>query len=116
VRSNIEFLARRPHFVRLVVRECLDGGRFLLGLEEHLAALIETLGGMALERDRGTFRADLDLRHLLLSAISLCWFPQIALPLTEDLGLSPETREFVRSRQDQVAKLILHGALSDELR
>ncbi len=112
VRSYIDFLDERPNFVRLVVRECLDGGRFLLGLHEHLAALIETLGGMAVERARGTFREDLDLRHLLLSAISLCWFPQVAVPLTKDLGLAPESSEFVRARQEEVAKLILHGALS----
>lgn len=116
VRSYIAFLAQRPHFVRLVVRECLDGGRFLTGLAEHLAALTETLGGLATENARGTFRSDIDLRHLLLSAISLCWFPLIAVPLTADLGLAPATEEFVRSRQQQVAKLLLHGSLSEALR
>lgn len=116
VYSYIAFLTQRPHFVRLVVRECLDGGRFLTGLTEHLAALTETLGGLATENARGTFRSDIDLRHLLLSAISLCWFPLIAVPLTVDLGLAPDTAEFVRSRQEQTAMLILHGSLSEALR
>lgn len=116
VHSYVAFLTQRPHFVRLVVRECLDGGRFLTGLAEHLAALTETLGGLATENDRGSFRSDIDLRHLLLSAISLCWFPLIAVPLTADLGLAPDTTEFVRSRQEQIATLILHGSLSEALR
>lgn len=113
VESYIAFLTQRPYFVRLVVRECLDGGRFLAGLAEHLAALSETLSGLAAEDARGTLRADLDLRHLLLSGVSLCWFPMVALPLAADLGLAPESAEFVRARQEQVAKLLLHGALSE---
>ena len=112
VHDYIAFLTQRPHFVRLVVRECLDGGRFLTGLAEHLAALTETLGGLATENARGTFRSDIDLRHLLLSAISVCWFPLVAVPLVSDLGLAPGTTDFVQSRQEEVTKLILHGALA----
>jgi AcrR family transcriptional regulator len=113
VSSYIAFLTERPNFVRLVVRECLDGGRFLTGLSEHLAALTETLQGLAAESARGTVRPDIDLRHLLLSGISLCWFPMVATPVSNDLDLAPETAEFVAARQEQVARLILHGALRD---
>lgn len=110
VSSYLDFLAARPNFVRLVTRECLDGGRFLQGLPAHLAALGETLSGIAAEGRRGSLRAGMDSAHLLLSGISLCWFPLVATPLCEDLGLKPATASFLRSRQDQVAKLILHGA------
>jgi AcrR family transcriptional regulator len=116
VRSYIAYLAERPQFVRLVVRECLEGGRFLTGLAEHLGALSESLGGLAAEGARGTLRTDIDLRHLLLSGISLCWFPLVAVPLVQDLGLAPDTAAFVRARQEQVAKLLLHGALAGDAR
>lgn len=112
VRSYIGFLTQRPNFVRLVIRECLDGGRFLSGLAEHLAALTEAVVGLQAESARGTVRSDLDLRHLLLSGISLCWFPLVALPLAEDMNLEPGTAEFVRARQEQVVLLLLHGALT----
>jgi AcrR family transcriptional regulator len=112
VRTYIAYLAERPQFVRLVVRECLEGGRFLTGLAEHLGALGESLSGLAAESARGTIREDIDLRHLLLSGISLCWFPLVAVPVTQDLGLAPETREFVEARQEQVTRLLLHGALA----
>lgn len=113
VHDYIAYLVERPHFVRLVVRECLEGGRFLTGLAEHLGALGETLGGLAAESARGTIRPDIDLRHLLLSGISLCWFPLVATPVSEDLGLGPGTDDFLRARQQQVVRLMLHGALVD---
>jgi len=112
IRSYIAFLTERPNFVRLVVRECLDGGRFLTGLSEHLAALTETLVGLEAQSSRGTIRSDIDLRHLLLSGISLCWFPLVALPVAQDLSLEPGTAEFVKARQEQVALLLLHGAMA----
>lgn len=116
VHTYIAYLVERPNFVRLVVRECLEGGRFLAGLAEHLAALSETLGGLVAESGRGTVRPDIDLRHLLLSGISLCWFPLVAVPLTHDLGLEPNTAEFLRTRQEQVARLLLYGTLSEAAR
>lgn len=116
VHSYIAFITDRPNFVRLVIRECLDGGRFLVGLPEHVAALTETLNGISAEGARGTIRSDIDIRHLLLSGISLCWFPLVAVPVTQDLGLAPDTVEFLKARQEQVAMLILHGVLSEPAR
>jgi TetR/AcrR family transcriptional regulator len=104
----LDFLVSRPTFVRLVVRECLDGGRFLEGLPEHLAAIKETMG--ALDTETGALRAQIDRRHLLLSGIALCWFPIIARPLTADLGFNPESTEFIEQRKHQVIELLLHGA------
>ncbi len=104
----LDFLASRPTFVRLVVRECLDGGRFLEGLPEHLAAIKETMG--ALDTDVGALRAQIDRRHLLLSGIALCWFPIVARPLTADLGFDPDSTEFIEHCKHQVIELLLHGA------
>ena len=106
----LDFLTARPDFVRLVVRECLDGGRFLHGLPEHLAALAE--GMRAIGEGSERLRSEADPRHLLLSAISLCWFPVVARPLTADLGFDPESTTFVDERKRQVFDLLLHGALT----
>jgi hypothetical protein len=48
----LDFLTARPGFVRLVVRECLDGGRFLQGLPEHLAALAQGMAPLVMVRNR----------------------------------------------------------------
>ncbi|MDQ6900197.1 MAG: TetR/AcrR family transcriptional regulator [Candidatus Dormibacteraeota bacterium] len=105
----LDFLAARPSFVRLVVRECLDGGRFLQGLPEHLAAIAEA---MRVVGERWPLRSEIDPRHLLLSAISLCWFPMVARSLTADLGFNPDSSAFTRERTKQVVELLLHGALA----
>ena len=110
VGEYLDFLSSRPSFVRLVVRECLDGGRFLEGLPEHLAAVAQ--GMSAVGEGSPRLRARVDPRHLLLSGISLCWFPIVARPLTADLGLHPDSKEFVEQRKRQVSDLLLHGALA----
>ena len=114
--AYLDFLASRPNFVRLVVRECLEGGRFLQGLPEHVAAIAAAMGALVGQSERGGLRGDVDPAHLILSAISLCWFPMIAVPLVEDLGLGPLTAKFVGARKEQVARLISRGALSEAIR
>ncbi len=114
--AYLDFLAARPNFVRLVVRECLDGGSFLRGLPEHVAAIGAAMRAFVGQRERGGLRGEVDPGHLVLSAISLCWFPMIAVPLVEDLGLAPGTAKFLGARKEQVASLISHGALSEVTR
>jgi AcrR family transcriptional regulator len=116
ISGYLDFLAARPNFVRLVVRECLEGGRFLQGLPEHVAAITAAMSTLVGERERGGLRKDVDPAHLILSAISLCWFPMIAVPLVEDLGLAPGTAKFLAARKEQVASLISRGALSEATR
>jgi AcrR family transcriptional regulator len=110
VSNYLDFLASRPSFVRLVVRECLDGGRYLERLPEHLAAIAK--GMSAFDKGRRRLRGRIDPRHLLLSGISLCWFPIVARPLTADLGLHPESKAFLPERKKQVIELLLYGALT----
>jgi len=114
--AYLDFLAARPNFVRLVVRECLEGGRFLQGLPEHVAAITAAMGALVGQSERGGLRGDVDPAHLILSAISLCWFPMIAVPLVEDLGLAPGTATFLRARKEQVAILVSRGALWEPTR
>jgi hypothetical protein len=105
----LNFLDARPSFIRLVVRECLDGGRFLQGLPEHLAAIARAIRVIG---QRGPLRSEIDPRHLLLSSISLCWFSMVARPLTADLGFNPDSSAFTDERTKQVVELLLHGALA----
>ena len=116
ISAYLDFLAARPNFVRLVVRECLEGGRFLQGLPDHVAAITAAMGALVGQSERGGLRGDVDPAHLILSAISLCWFPMIAVPLVEDLGLAPGTATFLRARKEQVARLVSRGALSEPAR
>ena len=106
----LDFLASRPNFVRLVIRDCLNGGRFLEGLPEHVAALAE--GMRAIREGSEPLRNEVDPRHLLLSAISMCWFPIVASSLTADLGFDPESRAFADERKRHVAALLVSGALA----
>jgi hypothetical protein len=111
VGSYVDFLAAHPNFVRLVIRDALEGGRFLEGLPEHLAAIGEALPRRAGVLGRGQLREVIDPAHLLLSGISLCWFPMVATALVRDLGFSTESEEFLEARTRQVSELLLRGAM-----
>jgi hypothetical protein len=50
---------------------------------------------------REPLRSEIDPRHLLLSAISLRWFPMVSRPLTADLGFNPDSRAFTDERTKQ---------------
>jgi AcrR family transcriptional regulator len=111
VGSYVDFLAAHPNFVRLVIRDALEGGHFLQGMPEHLAAIGEALPRLAGELERGRLREVIDPAHLLLSGISLCWFPMVATALVRDLGYSTESEEFLEARKRQVSELLLRGAM-----
>src|SRR5260370_6609743 len=49
ISAYLDFLAARPNFVRLVVRECLDGGRFLQSLPEHIAGISPAINALVPE-------------------------------------------------------------------
>lgn len=83
--AYMRMLATNPWLPALIVHEVLDqGGRLRDQFIEHFAgrvapALVAVLRG---ERDRGTLRADLDPRLAAISALSLCIFPFVSLPVT----------------------------------
>ena len=111
VGSYLDFLAAHPNFLRLVIRDALEGGRFLQGLPEHLAAIGEAMPRLVMEQQRGHLREGIDPAHLLLSGISLCWFPMVAVALTRDLGFRADSTDFLEARKQQVSELLLRGAL-----
>lgn len=110
VGAYLDFLAAHPNFVRLVLRDALEGGRFLQGLPEHVAALGEAMPRLIREQEGGHLRDGVDPAHLLLSGISLCWFPMVAAALTRDLGFRSDSAEFLEARKQQVSELLLRGA------
>jgi AcrR family transcriptional regulator len=108
VRDYFDFLTARPHFVRLMERQALgDGPAEYPELtraagQASLAAIIAELGF----DDRRSREA----AHLLLSMVSLCWFPLVHqhsyLPA---IGLDPDATGFLEERKAHVVELILHG-------
>jgi TetR/AcrR family transcriptional regulator len=96
----MRMLATNPWLPALIVHEVLDeGGRLREQFVEQFAgrlapAFVEVLRR---ERDRGALRADLDPRLAAISALSLCIFPFVSLPVTSRvLGFSVTGQEFER--------------------
>ena len=105
VDNLIDFLYERPTFVTLVEREALRRAGVMQGNRVHL-----TLLRMALtlaERLDWTSAAS-NPQHLLLTLLSLCWFPFANPPLVRDLGGQLD-RQFVEARKRHVVALLKAG-------
>jgi TetR/AcrR family transcriptional regulator len=88
VRTHLELLAEDPALVRLLQWESLGGqGKMLDELAAHAPDLLDVL--------RSSTGAQAE-RDLLLSAVSLCWFPfAYADAITRTLGLDPRSPDFL---------------------
>ena len=112
VSDYFDFLAERPHLVRLMERQALGDGPEYPDVaraagQEALAAIVAELG---LDDRRSREAA-----HLLLSMVSLCWFPMVhARTYLPAIGLDPDSRKFATERKEHVVRLILHG-IADRL-
>jgi TetR/AcrR family transcriptional regulator len=86
VSDYFDFLAARPNFVRLIEREALSAE---LGLDDSPSG---------------------EAAQLLLSIISLCWFPMIhARTVAPAVGVRLEDRDEIDRRKRHVIDLVLHG-------
>ena len=94
MRLYMRLLASNPWLPALIVQEVLaEGGRFRAQFIEHFAGRMAPLLMEVLQREQaaGRLRGDADPRLATVSAISLCVFPFVSLPITKRvLGLSIE--------------------------
>lgn len=117
LRTYMGILGANPWVPALIVQEVLaEGGKFRPQFIEHFAGRFAPLFVEALRREqaRGTVRADVDARLAAVSAISLCVFPFLSLPVTSRvLGLSVEGDALERLAT-HTTRVLLRGIGSPE--
>jgi TetR/AcrR family transcriptional regulator len=108
VSDYFDFLAARPNFIRLIEREALSGTAQLEGVG-HLSAGQEALAAISAELGLDDSESG-DAAQLLLSIISLCWFPLIhARTVAPAVGVELHGLEELERRKRHVVDLVLHG-------
>jgi AcrR family transcriptional regulator len=113
VESYMAMLAANPWLPGLIVHEVLhEGGRLRDRFVEHFAGRVApvVIAILQRERDRGRLRGDLDPKLTAISALSLCIFPFVSLPVTSRvLGFSMQGEQFEQLLR-HTTRLLLEGA------
>jgi TetR/AcrR family transcriptional regulator len=108
VSDYFDFLAARPLFIRLIEREALSNGPLPESVG-HLSAGQEALAAISAELGLDDAPSG-EAAQLLLSIISLCWFPLIhARTVAPAVGVSLNDPEELERRKRHVISLVLHG-------
>ena len=105
VENLLEFLYERPTFLTLVEREALRRSGVMEGTRAHLTLLRMALT-IAEKLDWTSTAAN--PQQVLLTLLSLCWFPLANSPLIRDLGGQLD-RAFVEARKRHVVALLRAG-------
>ncbi|MBA3893659.1 MAG: TetR/AcrR family transcriptional regulator [Gemmatimonadales bacterium] len=109
VSDYFDFLAARPHFIRLIEREALNGGSQQLDEVSHLSAGQEALAAISAELGLDDAPSG-EAAQLLLSIIALCWFHLIhARTVAPAVGVTLETQDDLERRRRHIVGLVLHG-------
>lgn len=113
IERYIDFLADHPTFVALLQRAALDGGAGVdpdAAFGEPLQAALGVLNGLFEAAGVG----GVDARHLVVSAIALCFFPPAHQhTVLRPLGLDAGDAAFLAQRKAHVADLLL-GTLRED--
>jgi TetR/AcrR family transcriptional regulator len=108
VSDYFDFLAARPYFIRLIEREALSNAPPPAGVD-HLSAGQEALAAISAELGLDDSPSG-EASQLLLSIISLCWFPLIhARTVAPAVGVSLADPAELERRKRHVISLVLHG-------
>jgi len=108
VSDYFDFLSARPYFIRLIEREALSNAPPPAGVD-HLSAGQEALAAISAELGLDDSPSG-EASQLLLSIISLCWFPLIhARTVAPAVGVSLSDPEALERRKHHVISLVLHG-------
>jgi TetR/AcrR family transcriptional regulator len=108
VSDYFDFIASRPHFIKLIEREALSRGP-LSDRAEHLSAGQEALAAISVELGLDSSPSG-DAAQLLLSIISLCWFPLIhARTVATAVGVGLSDEQEIERRRQHVISLVLNG-------
>jgi AcrR family transcriptional regulator len=109
VSDYFDFLAARPYFIRLIEREALSSSGPLSGGASHLSAGQEALAAISAELGLDDAPSGA-AAQLLLSIISLCWFPLIhTRTVAPAVGVALDESEGLERRKRHVISLVLHG-------
>ena len=113
IERYIDFLADHPTFVALLQRAALDGGA---GAEPDAAfgePLQDALGVLSRVFEAAGVRG-VDARHLVVSAIALCFFPPAHQhTVLRPLGLDAGDAAFLAQRKAHVADVLLRSLRGD---
>jgi len=108
VSDYFDFLAARPYFIRLIEREALTNAPPPAGVD-HLSAGQEALAAISVELGLDDSPSG-EASQLLLSIISLCWFPLIhARTVAPAVGVTLSDSDALERRKRHVISLVLHG-------